>query len=66
MRSDIDFKQKQITSLGSNSGYETYRKDYFVHYLQGREIGTANSKDYYDINSQERLNQLIKDREVSD
>jgi hypothetical protein len=66
MLTDFDFKQKQIASLGNNAGYQTYRKDFYDPYLKGRENRTTDAKEYYDIISQDRLNQLIKDRAQSD
>jgi hypothetical protein len=66
MFSDLDFKQKQITSLWSNVGYQTYRNDFYDKFLKGRENRTTNPKEYYDIISQKRLNDLIENRAKSD
>jgi hypothetical protein len=66
MLSDLDFKQKQIASLGSNAGYQTYKRDFYDKFLKGRNDHTINVKAYYDIISQERLNDLIKNRAKSD
>jgi hypothetical protein len=59
--SDLDFKQKQIASLGNNAGYYGYRTKYFESYLKGRENRSIDAKAYYDIISQNRLNDLIED-----
>jgi hypothetical protein len=50
----LDFKQKQIVSLGNNSGYQTHRKNYYESYLKRRNDHTTDFKEYYDIISQER------------
>jgi hypothetical protein len=64
--SDVDFKQKQIASLGSNAGYQKYRKDFYDKFLQGRESRTTDPKDYYNIISTDRFTTLINQRIVSD
>jgi hypothetical protein len=49
-------KQKRIASLGNNAGYQTYKKDYYDPYFEGRIERLSTPKDYYDIISQDRLN----------
>jgi hypothetical protein len=46
MITDVNFKQKQIASLGSNVGYQGYWKNYFEPYLQGRKNRELHQMDY--------------------
>jgi hypothetical protein len=53
---DLDFKQKQIASLGNNAEY----------HLKGRESRTTDPKEFYDIIQPETFTKLIQDRVTSD